>query len=40
MGEPFEIQGEEQKTKNFRLPCSRFDAPTVEAWLNEKSGDG
>lgn len=40
MSEPFEIQGEEQKTKNFRLPCSRFDAPTVEAWLNEKSGDG
>ena len=40
MSEPFEIQGEEQKTKNFRLPCSCFDTPTVEAWLNEKSGDG
>ena len=40
MSEPFEIRGEEQKTKNFRLPCSCFDTPTVEAWLNEKSGDG
>ena len=40
MSESFEIQGDEQKTKNFRLPCSRFDTPTVEAWLNEKSSDG
>ena len=40
MSEPFEVQGEEQKAKNFRLPCSCFDTPTVEAWLNEKSGNG
>lgn len=40
MNESFLPQGEEKKAKDFRLPCSRYDAPTIEDWLTEKSSDG
>lgn len=40
MGEMFSPQGEERVTKKYTLPCSRYDVPTVEAWLAEKTADG
>lgn len=40
MNESFLPQGEEKKAKDFRLPCSRYDAPAIENWLTEKSKDG
>lgn len=40
MDKLFTPQGEEKKAKDFRLPCSRYDAPAIEDWLTEKSKDG
>ena len=40
MDELFAPQGEERVTKKFKLPCSRWDIPTVEDWFAEKASNG
>ena len=33
-------QGGERVTKKFELPCSIYDAPSIEVWLTEQGKDG